>query len=152
MNKFNFLYCQKIVVFSKDLESVLLCKRKGENDYDGVYSFIGGKMEVSDGSFIKGLMREKNEEVGENFKIEIYTGFTTNVLFTKKSGDLMVLPHYYAEHIEGEIILNEEYSDYRWIKIKDLKNFNPIIPTIPDIVNELVRLKEIISAEDLIVI
>jgi len=152
MNKFNFQYCQKIVVFSKDSESILLCKRKGENDYNEVYSFIGGKMEVEDGSIIKGLEREKREEVGEDCKIRVYTEFTTNVFFMKKSGDPMVLPHYYAEFIEGEIVINEEYSDYKWVKIKDLKDFEPKISTIPDIVNKLLKIKNIILSEDSIII
>lgn len=152
MDKFNFLYCQKIVVFSTDSKSVLLCKRKGENDYDGVYSFIGGKMETTDDSFIKGLEREKNEEVGEKFKIKIYTFFTTNVSFTKKSGDYMILPHYYAKYISGEIILNEEYSDFRWVKVEELKKFEPKIPTIPDIVKQLLTLEKLIKDSDLIII
>ncbi|MFA5050890.1 MAG: NUDIX domain-containing protein [Patescibacteria group bacterium] len=152
MDKYNFLYCQKIVVFSKDMNSVLLCKRQGENDYDGVYSFIGGKMEISDKSFINGLQREKNEEVGEKFKIEIYPLFTANCLFIKKSGESMVLPHFYARHLEGEIILNDEYSEFQWVEINKLINFEPKISSIPDIVNKLLELKKIIKNEELIII
>lgn len=152
MDKYNFQYCQKIVVFSKDMSSVLLCKRKGENDYDGVYSFIGGKMETSDGSFIAGLQREKDEEVGERFKIEIYPLFTINHLFVKKSGDSMVLPYFYAHHIEGEVILSDEYSEFQWVEIDKLIDFEPKIADIPDIVNKLLELKKIIKNEELIII
>jgi hypothetical protein len=49
MENLLFQYCQKIVVYSQDGQSVLLCKRKGEADFDSVFSFIGGKMERSDG-------------------------------------------------------------------------------------------------------
>jgi len=66
MDKYLFQYCQKIVVYSEDEASVLLCKRKGEADYDGDFSFIGGKMELSDKDFVAGLRREKNEEVGQD--------------------------------------------------------------------------------------
>jgi len=52
MPNYNFQYCQKIVVYSADGKNVLLCKRKGESDFDEVFSFIGGKMEVEDGDFI----------------------------------------------------------------------------------------------------
>ena len=45
-----FQYCQKLIVLSEDKTQVLLAKRKGEADYDGVYSFIGGKMETTDES------------------------------------------------------------------------------------------------------
>ncbi|MDD2647027.1 MAG: NUDIX hydrolase [Patescibacteria group bacterium] len=152
MEKYNFQYCQKTVVFSKDMTSVLLCKRKGENDYDGVYSFIGGKMETPDKSFIAGLQREKNEEVGGGFKIEIYPIFTINHIYLKKSGDSMILPHFYARHIEGEIILSDEYSEYQWVAINKLTQFEPKISTIPDVVNKLLELKKIIKNEDLIVI
>lgn len=147
---FNFQYCQKIVVFSKDEQSILLCKRKGENDYDGIFSFIGGKMENTDPSFLLGLQREKNEEVGIDFKIEISTEYTTQLLFKKSSGDYMVLPHYFARHKEGDITLNEEYSEYRWVPIKDLQLFEPKVPNIPETVAKLQKLKTIISKQDLI--
>jgi ADP-ribose pyrophosphatase YjhB (NUDIX family) len=101
-NKYNFQYCQKIVVFSQDFTKVLLCKRKDEADYNGVYSFIGGKMEATDEDIITAIQREKNEEVGENFKVKIYTEFSNNLIFKKKSGDYMILPHYLAIHV-GEI-------------------------------------------------
>ena len=88
MEKYNFQYCQKIVVLSHDKNKVLLCKRKGEADYDGTFSFIGGKMETTDTSIIAGLKREKDEEVGSDFQIQIYPKFSHNLLFQKKDGSL----------------------------------------------------------------
>lgn len=82
--KYNFQYCQKIVIFSPDLKKVLLCKRKGENDYDGIYSFIGGKMESSDEDIVSAMEREKNEEIGEDFKVKLYHEFSNNLTFKKK--------------------------------------------------------------------
>lgn len=152
MNNHNFQYCQKIVVFSRDLQSVLLCKRKWENDYDGVFSFIGGKMETTDQSLIDWLRREKDEEVGVNFKIRVYPTFATNFLFHKKSWDAMVLPYYYTEHVEGDVVLNDEYSEYQWVKIDELDRFEPKIPNIPDIVSKLQKLSKISLEEDFIVV
>jgi ADP-ribose pyrophosphatase YjhB (NUDIX family) len=143
MSNLNFQYCQKIVVFSNDKNSVLLCKRKGEQDYDGVYSFIGGKMETTDESIIDGLQREKNEEVGEDFKVKIYPEFTTNLLFRKKDGNSMILPHYYAVHESGEITLNEEYADYVWVQLAELDSFEPKIPSITDVVISLKKLEQL---------
>ena len=40
MDKYSFQICQKIVVFSKDHTKVLLCKRKGEPDFNGIFSKI----------------------------------------------------------------------------------------------------------------
>ena len=152
MDKYFFMYCQKIVVFSKDETKVLLCKRKGEKDYDGMYSFIGGKMEVTDESIIEGLKREKNEEVGADFKIRLYPTYSVNNFFRKKDGNRMVLPHYYSIFQEGEITLNDEYSEYKWVPINELESFEPKIPNIPDYVNKVLELKKIMNDSELIVI
>ncbi len=152
MKKYNFQYCQKIVVFSRDKTKVLLCKRKGEEDYDNMFSFIGGKMETDDISIIEGLKREKNEEVGKMFKIKIYPLFSFNLLFKKKEGNSMVLPHYLAIYENGKINLNEEYSDYQWIEINKLKDFEPKIPTIPEAVNNLLKLEKIVEEKEFILI
>jgi ADP-ribose pyrophosphatase YjhB (NUDIX family) len=140
MDKYCFQYCQKIVVFSRDKRKILLCKRKGEEDYDGTFSFIGGKMETGDESILEGLRREKNEEVGEDFKIKIFPTFTHNVLFRKKNGSSMILPHYLAVYESGEIKLNEEYSEFKWVEVDKLAEFEPKIPNVDvmaTLVNEL---------------
>lgn len=143
-DKYYFQNCQKIVLFKNNDTEVLLARRRGENDYDGVYSFVGGKMETSDVSLIEGMRREKCEEIGSEVKIKIYPDFNTMEYFIKKSGDYMVLPHYYAEYVSGEIILlKEEYSDFKWILVKDLDSFEPKIGTILGVVKRLLKLSEI---------
>jgi NADH pyrophosphatase NudC (nudix superfamily) len=152
LEELSFQYCQKIVVLSKDRNKVLLCKRKGEEDYNGLYSFIGGKMETSDESIIEGLRREKNEEVGEEFKVRIYPTFSTNLLFRKKDGNSMILPHYLAVYERGDIKLNEEYSDYKWVRIDELNKFEPKIESIPKILEQILKLDRIITKEELDII
>ncbi len=146
--KYNFQYCQKMVVFSSDFEKVLLCRRKGEADYDGVYSFIGGKMETSDEDIVEAMRREKNEEVGENVRLKLCAEFSNNLTFKKKSGDYMILPHYLAVHMEGEIKLNEEYDDYRWVPVKELEEFEPKIENIPETVAKMLKLKQVLDEDD----
>lgn len=150
MNNYHFQYCQKIVVFSADKDKVLLCQGKGEADYNGVYSFIGGKMETTDQSIIAGLKREKDEEVRSDFQIKIYPNFTTNILFQKKDGSSMILPHYLAIHVTGDVILNEEYSNFQWVNLADLAKFEPKIPSIPDVVAGLLKLDKIIAETDFV--
>lgn len=130
-----FLYCQKLVVFSKDCSSVLLARRKGEEDYDGVYSFIGGKMDDRDSDFLEGMKREKNEEIGEDAQIEVLPSTSYNVLFTKNNGDRMVLPHIICIYQSGDIKLNEEYSDFKWVKVAELSDFKHKIETISEVVD-----------------
>ena len=152
MQKYNFQYCQKIIVFSKDKNKVLLCKRKGEADYDGTFSFIGGKMETTDQSIVDGLKREKDEELGKNFQLLLYARFSVNVLFRKQDGNSMILPHYLAIYHQGEIELSEEYSQSQWVEINELNEFEPKIPTIPDIVFDLLSLTKIIDEKDIVLI
>lgn len=138
-----FQYCQKLVIFSKDGTEVLLCKRKGEEDFDGIFSFPGGKMEVSDNSLENGLKREKNEELGENCKIKMFLDYTSNEFYVKKNGLSMVLPHYFGLYEGGEITLNHEYSEFKWVKISELKDFEPKINTIEGAVAKLLKIKKI---------
>lgn len=129
-NKLFFQYCQKIVLLDEALESVLLAKRRGEMDYDGVFSFIGGKMEVTDGSILAGLRRERDEEVGSDCKIGILLTSTNNAYFVKRDGSHEILPHYPAVYRGGEIAINDEYSEYKWVPLAKLKTFEPKIPNV----------------------
>jgi ADP-ribose pyrophosphatase YjhB (NUDIX family) len=148
--KYAFQNCQKIVLFRKNNTEVLLAKRKGENDFDGIYSFVGGKMEITDGGILEGLKREKNEEIGENIKIKIWPVFNTMNYFVKKDGSHMVLPHYYARYESGEIKLNDEYEDYKWVEVSKLADFEPKIETVELMVKNLLRLVSLIKEEDLV--
>jgi len=152
MDKHSFQYCQKIVVFSSDVSKVLLCKRQGEADHDGEFSFIGGKMETSDASIVEGLKREKDEEVGEGFKIKLYPTFSTNRYVVKKDGSSMVLPHYYAVYVSGDIELNEEYSEFKWVPLTELNDFEPKIAKIPAVVEKLLALKGIHKEEAAVIL
>ena len=128
-----FQYCQKLIILSEDKTKVLLAKRKGEADYDGTYSFIGGKMETTDESILAGMQREKNEEIGEQAAIAVLSNETYNVFFRKKDGNSMILPHIAGVFVSGDITLNEEYSDYKWVAIDELESFEPKISNIPEL-------------------
>ncbi len=126
-----FQYCQKLVILSSDKQKVLLAKRKGEADYDGTFSFIGGKMETTDESLLAGMRREKDEEIGPDAKVQILPTESYNLLFRKKDGNVMVLPHIAGTYVSGDIHLSDEYSEYRWVPLTDLATFEPKIDNIP---------------------
>ncbi len=152
MDKYLFQYCQKIVVFDKNNSRVLLAKRVGENDFDRTFSFIGGKIETTDPNPIEGMRREKNEEVGADFKISLYPLFSTANYFIKKDGNCMILPHYYAKYLSGEINLNQEYSEYKWVEVDKLETFEPKIDNIPDYARRLLALMRMMDEKDFVVI
>jgi 8-oxo-dGTP pyrophosphatase MutT (NUDIX family) len=137
--EFLFQYCQKLIVISADKQSVLLARRKGEADYDGTFSFIGGKMETSDDSLLAGMTREKNEEIGETALIRVLPTESYNVLFRKNDGNSMVLPHIAALWASGTITLSDEYSEYQWVQISELSSFSPMIANVPELTEWAVR-------------
>jgi 8-oxo-dGTP pyrophosphatase MutT (NUDIX family) len=129
-----FQYCQKLVVLSADRQKVLLAKRRDEADYNGAYSFIGGKMETTDETILAGMRREKNEEIGKQATVAVLPNETYTVLFRKKDGASMILPHIAGVFISGDIELNtQEYSNYQWVPIEELEEFEPKIENIPEL-------------------
>jgi len=150
MDKYCFQNCQKIVIFSESNSKVLLAKRKGENDYDGTFSFIGGKMETTDKDLVEGMRREKNEEIGDACKIRLYPIFNISNYFIKKDGSCMVLPHYYAKYISGEIKINEEYSEFQWVPVSEIDTFEPKIANIPETARRLLKLVPLIEEKDFV--
>lgn len=152
MNELMFQYCPKLAVLNRAGTEVLLCRRKGEQDYDGVFSLIGGKMEHGDDSIIAALHREMSEEVGVDFKVDVLPYPSIDVFFVKKDGNRMILPHFLAYHISGDIVLNNEYSEYAWVRLNHLSEFEPKIPNISWIVSSLARLRSTVADSDLIAI
>jgi 8-oxo-dGTP pyrophosphatase MutT (NUDIX family) len=130
---FFFQYCQKLIILSPDKQSVLLAKRKGEADYDETYSFIGGKMETTDKTLLEGMKREKDEEIGQEAVVAVLPNESYNLLFRKKDGTSVVLPHIAGMFVSGNIELDEEYSDYQWVSLADLESFEPKIDNIPQL-------------------
>ncbi len=152
MNKYAFQYCQKLVILSADGSKALLCKRQGESDYDGMYAFAGGKMEITDNSIVESMQREKNEELGADFKIKLLPKYSINILFTKSDGSAMVVPHYLAYHKSGTITLNEEYSHYEWVALDELEEFEPKVPNILQMVQGLQRLANVATEDDFVLV
>jgi hypothetical protein len=64
----------------------------------------------------------------------------------------MILPHYYAIYQAGDIVLSEEYSEYNWVPITELKEFEPKIMSIPASVKDMQLLMNNQLEEDLITI
>lgn len=143
MNTTHFQYCQKIFLVDESSKRVLVARRAGEADYDGTYSLIGGKMEHSDADIIDGISREKREEIGADAVVDVLATFSFNATFKKKDGNYMILPHYYAKYLGGEISINEEYSDFKWVPLAELDSFDPLIDNVPEIGRYLSRLVEI---------
>lgn len=147
MSNLYFQYCQKLMVFSDDFQKVLLAKRKGEQDYDGIFSLIGGKMETTDGGFVESMSREKTEEIGAKAEVSVVPVPVYHALFSKKDGSAMILPHYIAKYTGGEIEINDEYSEYQWVSVDELADFSPKIDTIEPAVVAALKYVKVFSGD-----
>lgn len=146
-----YQYCQKLVIFSPDRKSTFLCRRKGEADYDGVYSFIAGKMEHKDANALAGLKREKDEEVGEGFRVKVFPHFTTQEEYRKKDGSYMILPHFFALYVGGEVVLNpDEYDDFKWVPLDELEAFEPKVHTVAPVVKRILWLAQFVDEKEMV--
>lgn len=146
----HFQYCQKLFLVDESADSVLLARRRGEEDFDGIFSLIGGKMERSDVTTFAGISREKREEIGASAVVDVLINYSYNVTFVKNDGNAMVLPHYYARYMGGEILLNEEYSDFRWVALSELDTFSPMIDNIDHVGKTLLKILPSVTEEDFV--
>lgn len=140
-----FQYCPKLVVLNEDDSTLLLCRRAGEADYDATFSLIGGKIEHKDSTIVAGIQREKTEEIG-GASLELALPFCINAEFAKSDGSRMILPHFYARYLGGEIVINSEYSEYRWVALSELDDVSPLIENVPSIVRTMCEMRRTIPS------
>jgi hypothetical protein len=76
-----------------------------------------------------------------------------NEYYVKKNGKSMILPHFFSVYEEGNIIINDEYSEFNWVKVEDLENFEPKIDTIFGVVHKLLLANQLYeNSENVLII
>lgn len=100
-----------IVVFDKDLNNVLLCKRTKE-PYMGMYNLVGGKLENNNS--LEEAYRELLEETNIS-SLDIELIHFMNFTYVKWGKELEV----YYGILKGDVKLIEEVNKLEWISIDD---------------------------------
>jgi len=131
------------LVIIKDGTHVLLAKRKGELEYDGVWNFPGGRKERTDANILENLQREKNEELGTSCKIRIYAELAYVTHFIRKDGIPVIVSCFPAIYEGGEIELCEEYSEYKWCPVEDVG----VTPRIPGTEHDLQQTRKLLQIQ-----
>ena len=101
-----------IVVFDKNLEKTLMCKRTKE-PYIGMYNLIGGKIEKENDG-LNEAYRELEEETNIKKK-DIDLIHFMNLSYTKWDKELEV----YYGILKNEVELIEEVNKLEWVNIND---------------------------------
>lgn len=130
----------------------LICKRSpNEKAFPNKWCVPGGKLEVKDfintekgtefhwlDIFEKVLEREIQEETGLKIK---NIGYVSNLGFIRSNGFSTIIISLHAEHKEGEVKLNDELVEHKWVTLEEAKNFD-LIPNIYEQI-EKVEQKEV---------
>lgn len=107
-----FKHYNCVVVFDKNKENLLFCKR-AKNPYKGLLNFVGGKVEPEEGSEYAAY-RELLEETGisrKQIKLHRLMDFT----YYQQQFVLEI----YVGVLEQDVTLVEEVNSLEWISIED---------------------------------
>ena len=92
----------------------ILLVRRAREPSKGVYTFPGGRVEFGE-SLIEALTREMREETGLVIKVIGLAGFREALpAKTGGHGHFVILP-FAARWVSGEVALNDELDDARWL-------------------------------------
>lgn len=131
----------------------LICKRSPtEKAFPNKWCVPGGKVEVNDfinspkstadhwlDVFEKVLCREIKEET--NLEVS-EIGYVSNLAFIRPNGFSTVIISLYAQHLSGEVKLNqEELVDYAWVSLEEAKNYD----LIENIYEQIEKVENIIN-------
>ena len=101
-----------IVIFNKDFEKTLMCKRTKE-PYMGMYNLVGGKIEKENDG-LNEAYRELEEETNITKKDASLVHFM-NLTYSKWNKELEV----YYGILNKEVKLIEEVNKLEWVPIND---------------------------------
>ena len=101
-----------IVIFDKNLEKTLMCKRTKE-PYMGMYNLVGGKIEKENDG-LNEAYRELEEETNIKKK-DIDLIHFMNLTYTKWNKELEV----YYGILKNEVELIEEVNNLEWVSVND---------------------------------
>ena len=103
-----------IVVFNREKDAALFCKRRND-PYKGLYNFVGGKVEPGEESD-KAAYRELQEETGiTRQQIRLYRLMDIQYYYQDFSLEL------YVGRLDDEVLLREEKNSLLWLPL--IENF-----------------------------
>ena len=125
------------IVYRPDFTYLITKRSLNKKVQPGKWCFPGGGLNVDDyintppstsagqwyGALEKSLRRELREEVNvEIEKPEFYTDF---VFITPKGVPVMGFT-YFAKYLSGEVVLDEDSTEFAWVSLDDAKKYDLI--------------------------
>lgn len=109
--------CVSTIILNKNQE-VLFCKRSMEEDFmPGVWDIPGGGLEEGE-DLIQGLKREVSEECGMEVEIGDEISKSSYIMHDIQR----IETTYLASAITTDVKLNNEHTEFRWVRIEDFES------------------------------
>lgn len=106
---------QKCIIFDKEANKILVMKRshyKGDGD---IWDFVGGSVDFGEDSK-EAIKREALEETGLTLINPQIIDLHSRLL---RPDFFFIFGLYYCDHIDGEIKLSHEHTEYRWVSLSE---------------------------------
>ncbi len=139
---------------SKAAKYLIVQRNKNKKAWPGMWTVPGGGMEVDDYintektntdcwyfAVEKTLKREIKEEVGLDVGRAKYL---LDIAFIRPDGIPVITLSFYCNWKSGEVKLNEENIDYKWVSFEEAKNYE----LVPGLLGEIEMVGRILKGED----
>jgi 8-oxo-dGTP pyrophosphatase MutT (NUDIX family) len=124
------------IVYNKDRQFLITKRAAHEEHWPGKWTVPGGRISTDDYintpftyknqwyySLTNALKREVKEEVG----IEIgKPEYLLDLTFIRGDGIPVLVLSYFAEYLSGEVVLDEDSTDFKWISADEISDYDLI--------------------------
>ena len=134
----------------------LICRRDmNKKAFPGMWTVPGGGLEVDDyintpktnsDSWYFPVTNTLRREVKEEVNLEIDNiKYLLDITFIRSDGIPVVILSYYCDYKSGEVNLNQESIDYKWVSFEEAKEYK----LVPGLLGELEMVDKILNGEDI---
>ncbi len=123
-------------IIIKDGKYLITQRALTKKNFPGKWTVPGGNLELKDyinrqrdtsvhwyNVLEEVLRREVKEEVGLEIK---NIGYVTNLTFIQPDSSPVLIVSLFAEHAEGEVVLDNESINHKWISAEEAKDYDLI--------------------------
>jgi ADP-ribose pyrophosphatase YjhB (NUDIX family) len=115
----------------------ILLVRRARSPAKGFYSLPGGRVEFGE-TLYAALNREVDEETGLKIEIVGLAGWREMVPGTSGGGHYLIMS-FAARWVSGEVVLNDELDDFKWLKRDAMGGFK-LTGGLPEVIEGARRL------------